>query len=111
MIFSSLLVAALTQCPPSGCPPPVDPPNCGIPDCTIIQNRQLPNALWPIQGDPTGFWQCAPVDVGVWAPIRRDCACGTVFNNFEDPRRCTFWFDRSWAVPPGCNWQVPPQLP
>lgn len=112
VILSCLIATAISQCPPSGCPPPVDPPNCGVPDCSIIQNTIHENALWPIQGEPTNFWQCAPgPQPGQWSAMRRACACGTVFNNNENPRRCTFWFERTWSVPFNCQWQVPPQLP
>lgn len=109
LFLSGLLAIVVGQCPPGNCPPPVDPPNCGPPDCGIPTNRYHPNALFPAE-DPNYFWQCAPTQVGVWEPLLRLCACGSVFNAFENPRRCTFWFDKTWAVPPGCPWVVPPIL-
>lgn len=109
LFLSGLLALAVGQCPPGNCPPPVDPPNCGAPDCSIPTNRYHQNALFP-HPDPNYFWQCAPTAVGVWEPLARPCACGSVFNVNENPRRCTFWFDRSWSVPPGCTWPVPPIL-
>ena len=96
---------AQIECP--DCGPPVNPPPCLAPDCSIPANQQN-IALFP-HPDPNYFWQCAPGNtVGTWTAIARPCACGTVFNPFVYPPRCTFWFERSWT--PICGWARPPVL-
>ncbi|XP_070504917.1 uncharacterized protein [Chironomus tepperi] len=98
-------VYAQIDCP--DCGPPVLPPYCQLPDCSIPANHQS-NALFAHE-DPNFYWQCAPQGVpATWAPIARPCACGTHFNPFVIPPRCTFWFESSWQAI--CNWTRPPPM-
>jgi len=104
-LFAVSAYAQSPDCP--NCGPPVLPPACTVPDCSIPENHQ--NIALFSHSDPNYYWQCAPGNVvGTWAEIARPCACGTVFNPFENPPRCTFWFERSWQ--PICNWVRPPVL-
>jgi hypothetical protein len=101
-----VIAAHAQSCP--NCPIPPDPDNCGPPDCNDPEKIRLPHALYP-HPDPNYYWQCAPNQEGRgWIAIARPCACGTVFNPFVYPRRCTFYFDDNWQ--PICNWQNPPTL-
>jgi len=104
-LFAVSAYAQITNCP--DCGPPVLPPYCQLPDCSIPANHQ--NIALFSHTDPNYYWQCVPQGVpAVWAPIARRCGCGTHFNPFVNPPRCTFWFERSWQ--PICNWSRPPPM-